>query len=217
MSNQREVFSNNLKSLIESKGIDQKMLADYMGISEMSISNWVNGVKYPRMGNVQKLADYFGVMKSDLIEDKEKGKSFYTSSRYPCYPSVSAGVPLEIDGITEMESEKIVVPDLLMGKWAGNQDIYFTRTNGDSMNKIIPDDTLIAVKPVELHELNEKDIVVYRNHGEYAVKRFFKDNERLIFKPYSFDDRFTDDVININDADNLTISGKVVMWNVIAD
>lgn len=138
-------------------------------------------------------------------------------NKYPLYPAISAGVPVEIDGITEKEVEKISIPDYLMGKWAGNSDIYFTKTNGDSMNIIMPHDTLIAVKSIELYDLKDNDIVVYRKNGEYAVKRFFKDGDRLIFKPDSTDNRFTDDVINVNDMDDLTISGKVVMWNVVVD
>jgi hypothetical protein len=30
----------------------------------------VNGKKYPRMDKVEMLADYFGILKSDLIEEK---------------------------------------------------------------------------------------------------------------------------------------------------
>lgn len=217
MSNQREVLSRNLRRLINSKGVDQKILADYLGISEMSVSNWVNGVKYPRMGNVQKMADYFGVMKSDLIEDRDDVVHLPTSSQYPIYPPISAGLPIEVDGITDIDIEKISIPDMLMGKWSGNSEIYFTRTNGDSMNRIIPHDSLIAVKPVELHELKDNDIVVYRNHGEYAVKRFEKHDDKLVFRPDSTDTSFTDDVVYKENADDLRIKGKVVLWIVTAD
>ena len=30
-----------------------------------------NGIKEPRMGTIQKIADYFGLKKSDIIEDKD--------------------------------------------------------------------------------------------------------------------------------------------------
>lgn len=216
MSNQRKILSKNLRKLIDSKGIDQRILADHLGISEMSVSNWVSGSKYPRIGNIQRMADYFGVLKSDLIEDKEN-KPVTTSSRYPKYPKVSAGLPIEIDGITENEVETISIPDYLMGKWAGDSEIFFTRTNGDSMNRVIPHDSLIAVKPVRLYELKDDDIVVYCNHGEYAVKRFEKHDNKLVFRPDSTDSSFTDDVIYMDNADDLMINGKVVMWIVTTD
>jgi transcriptional regulator with XRE-family HTH domain len=35
------------------------------------LTEWVNGKKYPRIDNIEKLAGYFKVSKSDLIEDFE--------------------------------------------------------------------------------------------------------------------------------------------------
>ncbi|MDI5788751.1 S24 family peptidase [Bacillus licheniformis] len=46
------------------------------------------------------------------------------------------------------------------------------RINGDSMNRIMPHDSLIAVRPVPLSNLRDGDIVVYSDGGDYAVKRF---------------------------------------------
>lgn len=41
-----------------------------LGFSYYTFSDWVNGKKYPRMDKVEMLADYFGILKSDLIEEK---------------------------------------------------------------------------------------------------------------------------------------------------
>jgi transcriptional regulator with XRE-family HTH domain len=45
-------------------------IATALGISYFTITSWANGTKYPRMDKVEMLANYFGVLKSDLIEDK---------------------------------------------------------------------------------------------------------------------------------------------------
>ncbi|PTF90267.1 transcriptional regulator, partial [Staphylococcus chromogenes] len=34
------------------------------------VSSWINAVKYPRRDKIELLADYFGVMPSDITEDK---------------------------------------------------------------------------------------------------------------------------------------------------
>ena len=209
------VVSENIQKLIKEYGLNHQDLATIAGVSVSTVGKWILKKATPRMGAVQKISDHFNIRKDYILKEEE---IYYPKERnYPIYPSVSAGVPVGIDGVTEIESETISVPDYLVGKWAGNKDIYFTRTNGESMNNIMPHDTLIAVKQVELHELKDNDIVVYRNHGEYAVKRFYKDGDRLIFKPDSTDNRFADDVINVNDADDLTISGKVVTYIVNLD
>lgn len=66
----KEIFSINLKRLMEQKGISRQDLSKILGVSYFTISDWVNGKKYPRMDKVEKLATYFGILKSDLIEDK---------------------------------------------------------------------------------------------------------------------------------------------------
>lgn len=66
----KDVFSLNLKRLMDEKGISRQDLSKVLGVSYFTISDWVNGKKYPRMDKVEMLAAYFGVLKSDLIEDK---------------------------------------------------------------------------------------------------------------------------------------------------
>ena len=66
----KEIFSINLKRLMEQKGVSRQDLSRILGVSYFTISDWVNGKKYPRMDKVERLADYFHVLKSDLIEDK---------------------------------------------------------------------------------------------------------------------------------------------------
>lgn len=213
MSSQRDVMSRNLKRLIKSKGIDQRQLAEHLGISEMSVSNWVKGNKYPRINNIQKMADYFGVKKSDLIEDKTE-KNILTSTEYHYLPTaISAGLPINVDGITE--SEKISIPDSVMGKWAGNKDIFITKIFGDSMDKIMPDGSLIAVKPLPLESLKNGDIVVFSNCYDYSVKHYFKYDDKLIFKPNSYNRAHHEQHYNIDD--DIVIHGKVVMHSVLHD
>src|SRR5699024_9197683 len=211
-------IGSKIKELRKKKKITQNELGKKIGVKNNTISAYERGAISTDQDILFRLADALNVSINDFFPNTTNNViQFPASSKYPIYPSVSAGVPVGIDGVTEIESETISIPDYLLGKWAGNRDIYFTRTNGESMNKIMPHDTLIAVKQVELHELKDNDIVVYRNHGEYAVKRFYKDGDRLIFKPDSTDNRFADDVINVNDADDLTISGKVVTYIVNVD
>lgn len=66
----KEIFSINLKRLMEQKGISRQDLSKVLGVSYFTISDWVNGKKYPRMDKVEMLAAYFGILKSDLIEEK---------------------------------------------------------------------------------------------------------------------------------------------------
>ena len=63
------VFAKNLKRLMDDRDISRKDIANILGISYFTVSDWVNGKKYPRMDKVELLANYFGILKSDLIEE----------------------------------------------------------------------------------------------------------------------------------------------------
>lgn len=71
----KEVFSKNLKWYLELKGITQKDLAQYLGVNPSSVNDWIKGKKYPRIDKIEMIARYFGVLKSDLIEDKGINKT----------------------------------------------------------------------------------------------------------------------------------------------
>lgn len=62
-------ISENIKILREKYGLSQKELGQIAGVSDKAVSTWEQGLKEPRMGAIQKLADYFCIRKSDIIED----------------------------------------------------------------------------------------------------------------------------------------------------
>ena len=68
---QQKIFTKNLNRLIEQRDLTQTEIADAIGVSQQTFNTWCRGLAIPRMGKIQALADYFGVKKSDLLEEKE--------------------------------------------------------------------------------------------------------------------------------------------------
>lgn len=66
----KSIFAKNLKQQMELCGKSRRDVCEALGFSYFTFSDWVNGKKYPRMDKVEKLADYFGILKSDLIEER---------------------------------------------------------------------------------------------------------------------------------------------------
>lgn len=64
-------IAKNIKKLRIQHGLSQKEFAKIAGVSDKAVSTWENGTKEPRMGTIQKIADYFSIKKSDIIEDNE--------------------------------------------------------------------------------------------------------------------------------------------------
>lgn len=66
----KDVFARNLREYMQIKKKSRREVCDDLGFSYYTFSDWVNGKKYPRMDKVEMLANYFGIQKSDLIEEK---------------------------------------------------------------------------------------------------------------------------------------------------
>ena len=66
------VFANNLKKYMDLHGKSRKDVCEALGISYYTFSDWCNAKKFPRINSLEALANYFGIEKSDLLENKEK-------------------------------------------------------------------------------------------------------------------------------------------------
>lgn len=66
----RKIFANNLNRYMQINGKTQADLIKDLKYSSSTISNWCTGQKIPRMDKIEQLATYFGINKSDLIENK---------------------------------------------------------------------------------------------------------------------------------------------------
>lgn len=192
------------------RGLTLLEVANKVGKTEATIQRYESGnIKNLKNDTIKDLADALNVSPAYIMGWEELETS-QLSAEYPYYPvSVSAGVPVDIGSVTDAET--ISVPDVILGRHAGSKDIFFTRVNGESMNKIIPDGSLIAVKRVTPDQIKNGDIVVYSNGYDFSVKRFYEFEDKLIFKPESTDPSFTDHVLSKTNED-LRIHGKVVTY-----
>lgn len=67
---QREVFSRQLSRYVERSGRQQKDIADDLDVAPTTFNNWCTGVSVPNWGVVCKVADYFKIPPTYLIDDK---------------------------------------------------------------------------------------------------------------------------------------------------
>lgn len=71
-------LSENIKILRESHGLTQMQLGQIAGVSDKAVSTWEKGEKKPRMGAVQRMADYFNISKSALLFGDEEPATEYS-------------------------------------------------------------------------------------------------------------------------------------------
>lgn len=70
--NNKNIFASNLKRYMDMHGKSRKDVSLAIGVSYYTLTDWVNGKKFPRMDKVERLANYFGILKSDLIEGRQE-------------------------------------------------------------------------------------------------------------------------------------------------
>ncbi len=93
----KDIFATNLKRQMELHGKTRKEVCDALGFSYFTFSDWISGKKYPRIEKIEALADYFGIQKSDLIEEHP-----------PTFSQNEPALLREFRKLTEEEQKKLI-------------------------------------------------------------------------------------------------------------
>lgn len=71
----KKIISRNIRKVIEDNGISQAEFSRRTSIPPTTISGYVKEVTRPNPGNIQKIADTFGILKSDIDPSYKEGYS----------------------------------------------------------------------------------------------------------------------------------------------
>nr|DAS78175.1 MAG TPA: Repressor protein CI [Caudoviricetes sp.] len=220
------MIGKNLRYLRLKKGFSQDYIAKYLGKKSFTtVQKWESGVSEPSLKDSYALADLFKVSIDDLVSMdiescKNEFETTYSVFSYPYVPEgVAAGFLQNIESLATLPT--IDMPDILLSTYARSKDIIIMRVNGDSMDKIIPDGSIIIVKTgIEKSMIHNNDIVVANVEGAdngYTIKHIYKDesNNRVILRPNSTNPIYTEIIISSTEFQRLYIVGKVVAYNVL--
>lgn len=116
----KEVFSKNLRYYIEKSEKDRTEICTTLGLKYSTFTEWVNGNKYPRIDKIEMLANYFGIQKSDLIEDPA---TFSKSDDFQGIPNARIATLLRLTKDLDTNAQdkiaaamESVVKDIIAGK-----------------------------------------------------------------------------------------------------
>ncbi len=65
-----DIFASNLRYYLEERGYKQADLARNIKVSTGTVADWCMARNHPRMDKVELIAEFLGIQKSDLIEER---------------------------------------------------------------------------------------------------------------------------------------------------
>lgn len=208
-----------IKSEIKSQGYSIRSFSEKINLPSSTLSTMLKtGLKKSSVDNVIKICKGLDIKISDLLQEESETvdnilRSSEKSDFYDYIPySMSAGSFIEIpNGDTY---DKIEIPNVFLGKYAGKKSILVTTVNGESMNKEIKHGSYIFVDRYydNIDKLKNGEIILAKDYSGYTVKKIYKDkiNKRIILRPNSTDPTFADIIISEENYNNVKIIGKIV-------
>ncbi len=171
---------NNIKRLRDMHGLTQAELGKIAGVSDKAISTWENGTAEPRMGAVQKIADYFDIKKSEIIDEYIDPTDGVTNIIHPsAYRIPIVGKICAGDGCFVIEEK--------MGYFTIDHTIkadFALVVKGDSMIDIdINDGDIVLIKKVFDYYDGKIYAIRLIDENEATIKRCYFEEDKVIMQP----------------------------------
>lgn len=166
----KKTMSKNLKKYLKLYNVSRTQLSESLDISYSTISDWVNGNAYPRIDKIEMMANYFGINKSDLVEENYNNET--SALRIPVLGSVAAGIPITaVEDILDYEEVPI--------SWQNQGEFFGLKIKGDSMEPKIDDGDVVIVR--QQSDANSGDTVIALVNGDDATcKRLEKTDNGIM-------------------------------------
>lgn len=189
------IMAENINRYMEKKGINAKQLAEILDFPYTTVLSWINAANYPRIDKIEQMADFFGVKKSDLIEDKidaiiNRHPDLHPIRKIRSVPilgTIARGTPVWAE--ENFEGYIGIDPMHMDGEFA-------LICKGDSMvDANIQDGDIVLMKKTS--DVEDGRIAAVLIEDETTLKKVYKRDKSLVLQPcnsaygpivYSYDD-----------------------------
>lgn len=173
MLGNKRIMGDNILYYMQLEKIERRDFAKAIGVPYSSLTDWINGNTYPRIDKIQKMADFFGIDKSDLVEQRNAQKKV-EAIRIPVLGRVAAGIPIEM-------VEDVIDWEEIDDATAKLGTIFALSIKGDSMEPRIVSGDVVIVRQQD--DAESGDIVIVSVNGDDATckrLRKYKDGIELV-------------------------------------
>lgn len=207
-------ISDNIKRMRKSLGWTQEQLAEKVGVTRATVTQWETGWSQPRMGAVKRIADAFNVSVSDIVAEAGDFVGVFPGAIKPqitpvAYAPLRGRVHAGDAQDPEVKEETLIALPEPIAKCHPRG--YFLEVEGDCMNKVYPEGCLILVDP-EREPVNGSIAAVVIDDVDYVVRRLLRTPETLVLAPESFNEEHRDIVLRLEDGHTVNLVGTVVWF-----
>ena len=72
MLGNKEIMAKNIRHYMDLYGKTRKEMCQALGVKYTTFTDWINGHAYPRIDKIELMANYFGITKADLVEERSE-------------------------------------------------------------------------------------------------------------------------------------------------
>ena len=167
----KQTMAKNIRYYMNKHSVTQTEICNILGIKMPTFSDWVNAKTYPRIDKIELMANYFGISKADLVEERTATPSSRKGVSIPVLGRVAAGIPIEM-------IEDIIDTEEITQEMAKTGEFFALQIHGDSMEPRMCEGDVVIVRKQENAESG--DVVIATVNGDDATcKRLRKYREGI--------------------------------------
>lgn len=198
----KEIMAKNIKKYMSINNVSQSEVCRLLKIPMPTFSDWVNAKTYPRIDKIELMANYFGISKSDLVEEKSVAQSDSKYIKIPVLGYVAAGMPGDaVENIIDWEE--------IPAEMARGGEYFGLIINGDSMEPRMCKGDIVIVR--KQSDIDSGDIAIVIVNGDNGTcKKVVKHENGLSL--ISFNPAYSPMFYTWQEVESLpvAINGKVV-------
>lgn len=206
MEYDKRIFAKNLNSIMEECDRTPSDIVNLLGVSKSTVSSWRNGEKMPRMDKIEALANYFGCLKSDLIEQKSLRAPEVTEDTviFPVIGEIADGY--DYPAYEDWSGDTVEIPkSYLHGR--SRDDFFVLSVKGDSMYPQYMDgDKVLILKQSTMNRSGEIGAIIYDGDMATLKKIEYVDGEDWV-KLIPINPEYTPKTIRNEDLEQCHVLG----------
>ena len=185
-------------------GLTQAELADKLGLTYSSVSQWESGRATPRTPILRQLADLFGTTVADLMgEDATEAAISGTSRMVPLLGFAHMGEPCDEGNL----ADEVEVPASIADAHPRG---FMVHAQGGCMDNRFPHDALLLVDP-DMEPVNGQPVLAETSDYGAVVRNYTRGRSTVMLTADSHSDEY-DDILAGPGDEPVVCKGRVVWY-----